>query len=131
VDLGTARLRKTICYTQSSSTTPPLYEFVACKDASGNADTAARKTIRSHVMRNRRRQQDQLNESYADKDTSRLYNRQVEGKLNKREHVNDKTKAPTSVDLNEISTFDPFACLPVKIQPYMLEVLSKCEYHYS
>jgi hypothetical protein len=81
-------------------------------------------------MRNRRRQQDRLNDSDADKDTLMLSNSQLEGKSNKREHFNDRTKIAASVDLNEISTFDPFACLPVQIQPYMLEVLSKCEYHY-
>jgi hypothetical protein len=128
---NTGRAVRAICKPQLKASTPPFYEFVACKNASGSADATARKTIRSHVMRHHHRQKgDESSRSYVDLNISILPSRQSRSVCDEREYVNDKPKASGSVDLSSFSTFDPFDCLPLRIQPYMLEMLGKCKQPY-
>ena len=116
---------------QLKGSSPPVYEFVACKDPSGSADATARKTIRSHVMRQHHRQKEDLSSStYLERNTSILSSGQYKSTHNEREYVDGNPKAGGPVETGELATFDPFDCLPLRIQPYMLEILGKCKQPY-
>ena len=118
---GSARRKPT-----SKSSMASLYEFIACQDVPGHPDALARKQIRSHVMRRHcRARQGTLSSSYEDQNspnssTREYRDHQILGELSEDQFM------PHNVICGP-SSFDPFDCLPLRIQPYMIELLSKCK----
>ncbi|KAH8810724.1 fungal-specific transcription factor domain-containing protein [Xylogone sp. PMI_703] len=94
------------------------YEFVNCTGVPTNTETSVRKVIRSHVMLNRRYQQDQAPRQY------KLHNIDNIPDIEEKQ-ISARRGGGVSVSFCEILGLDPFNCLPIQIQPYTLQQLSK------
>lgn len=84
-------------------------DFVTWIDASGKKDAAAQRAVRSHAMRHRKPHHCIANNKPSLGNLSGEFEFYI-------------TTVPYA-----ITTFDPFACLPVQVQPYMLELFRKCK----
>ena len=108
--------------------TPPLYEFVAWTNAFGNTDAAARKTVRSYAMRHCKLRQDQSNHPCGVHHYSGSFVGRNSNSRNNSEILEDQFKIFLAMMPHEVLTLDPFDCLPVRTQPYMLELFGKCKH---
>jgi hypothetical protein len=108
-------LKETI---ECSAPSPPAYEFVAWTNASGNTNVSARTLVRSHAMRHRilKLRQDRSKWPY------------IARNWNHSEIRGDQFKAFLATMPHEVLTLDPFDSLPVRMQPYMLELFAKCKH---
>ena len=96
------------------------YEFVTWTDPSGNTGAAARKAVRSHAMRHCKPGQDQVNSLCGVRYSP---DSMIENDAAASE---DEFKIYLATMPQEISTIDPFDCLPIRLRPYMLELFKKC-----
>jgi hypothetical protein len=108
--------------TQRSSTNKPVYEFVSWTDSSGNTDAAARKAVRSHTMRHCKPRQ------YESNSPPRVHHSPDSLFENHPGTLENEFKIYMATMPHEISTLDPFDCLPIRMRPYMLELFNKCKY---
>lgn len=102
---------------ECSAPSPPAYEFVAWTNASGNTNAAARKLVRSHTRRHK------ILKLREDRSKSPLIARN----WNHSEIGGDQFKAFLATMPQEVLTLDPFDSLPVRMQPYMLDLFAKCK----
>lgn len=95
------------------------YEFVNCINAATNDDASTRKVIRSHVMlhRQHKRNLKALHSTPRDDD----YLSTEESRMEKRRGKK------ALISLGEILGLDPFNSFPIKLEPYVLDLFSKCK----
>jgi hypothetical protein len=104
------------------------YKFVRCINPSENSHSADRKSIRSHVMRNRKLEQCQASYIGCSQNDSNDYFMPSQSIENLVQSLEIQTRTVAAAMPREISTLDPFDCLPIRMQPYMLQSLSRCKH---
>ncbi len=110
------------------SPVPPLYEFVTWTDASGNTNAAARKLVRSYTMRHSKLRQNQSNHPCNVQHHSGSLVGLSRNSQNHSGTLKDEFREFLALMPHEVSTLDPFDCLPVRMQPYMLDLFTKCKH---
>jgi hypothetical protein len=109
------------------------YEFVAWTDTSGNTNAAARKLVRSHTMRLYQLRQGQSKSPSEIQHHSKLATEPKCAAQKEPKSLTNEFKEFLATMPQEVLTLDPFDCLPVRMQPYMLDLFAKCKpfvYHF-